>query len=228
MSQTDTSVLAAMVDKLQRWRPLSEADREALLALPFRLIELASAGIYRAGGRRPQSSCIMLSGFSFRHKVAGNGGRQIFSIHMRATSPTCRIRCSAPRITICRRSPMSRSALIPVEAVQELAFARPAIGLAMWYETLVDVLDLPRMDAQCRSARRPRPYRAPALRVGAAAGGRRARRPLRLRGPDDPGAAGRCARTHPRSHQPDIDEPGRGRTCQPGSSARCRSSTGPA
>jgi CRP-like cAMP-binding protein len=29
-------------------------------------------------------------------------------------------------------------ALIPVEAVQDLAFTRPTVGKAMWYETLVD------------------------------------------------------------------------------------------
>ena len=50
-------------------------------------------------------------------------------------------------------------ALIPVEAIQEIAFARPAVGRAMWYETLVDAsifrewtLNVGRRDARTRAA----------------------------------------------------------------------------
>jgi CRP-like cAMP-binding protein len=51
------------------------------------------------------------------------------------------------------------AALIPVEAVDEIAFKRPAIGRAMWYETLVDAsifrewtLNVGRRDARTRAA----------------------------------------------------------------------------
>jgi CRP-like cAMP-binding protein len=50
-------------------------------------------------------------------------------------------------------------ALIPVEAIQDLAFARPGVGKAMWYETLVDAsifrewtLNVGRRDAKSRTA----------------------------------------------------------------------------
>jgi CRP-like cAMP-binding protein len=49
--------------------------------------------------------------------------------------------------------------LIPVEAVQEIAFKRPNVGKAMWYETLVDAsifrewtLNVGRRDALTRTA----------------------------------------------------------------------------
>ena len=48
-------------------------------------------------------------------------------------------------------------ALIPVDAIQEMAFDRPTIGRAMWYETLVDgsifrewLLNVGRRDARTR------------------------------------------------------------------------------
>ena len=34
-------------------------------------------------GDKPQNTCLLLSGFAYRHKAAGNGGRQILSIHMK-------------------------------------------------------------------------------------------------------------------------------------------------
>jgi CRP-like cAMP-binding protein len=50
-------------------------------------------------------------------------------------------------------------ALIPVQVVRDLAFRRPSIGMAMWYETLVEgsifrewVLNIGRRDARTRIA----------------------------------------------------------------------------
>jgi CRP-like cAMP-binding protein len=49
--------------------------------------------------------------------------------------------------------------MIPVEAIQELAFTRPAVGRAMWFQTLVDAsifrewtLNVGRRDARTRAA----------------------------------------------------------------------------
>ncbi len=50
-------------------------------------------------------------------------------------------------------------AMIPVEAIRDLAFSRPDVGMAMWYETLVEgsifrewVLNIGRRDARTRIA----------------------------------------------------------------------------
>ena len=49
--------------------------------------------------------------------------------------------------------------LIPVEAMRKIAFSRPSVGMAMWYETLVEgsifrewVLNIGRRDAKTRIA----------------------------------------------------------------------------
>ena len=159
MSQPEQSILAPMVAKLQRWRPLDTDDQEALLALPYRTRRFRPLEYLVRDGERPQSACLMLSGFSFRHKVAGNGGRQIFSIHMKGDLADLHNSLLSLADHNLQALTDVDAALIPIEAIQEIAFARPAIGRAMWYETLVDAsifrewtLNVGRRDARARAA----------------------------------------------------------------------------
>ena len=159
MSEADQSILAPMVRKLQQWRPLDEADRRALLALPFREIQLRPHEYIVREGDRPQHSCLMVSGFSVRHKIAGNGGRQIFSIQMKGDLADLQNSLLGVADHNLQALSHVEAALIPVEAIQDIAFTRPAIGRAMWYETLVDAsifrewtLNVGRRDARTRAA----------------------------------------------------------------------------
>jgi len=159
MSKSYESILSPMVNKLQQWRPLSDEDREALLALPFRIIKLRPQEYIVREGETPQNSCLMLSGFSFRHKVAGSGGRQIFSIHIKGDLADLQNSLLDVADHNLQALTHVEAALIPVEAIQEIAFTRPAVGRAMWYETLVDAsifrewtLNVGRRDARTRTA----------------------------------------------------------------------------
>jgi CRP-like cAMP-binding protein len=148
-----------MVRKLQQWRPLDPVDVDALLSLPHRVLNFRPQEYIVREGDQPQHSCLMLSGFAFRHKVAGNGGRQIFSIHMKgdlADLQNSLLRTADHNLQALTHAEV---ALIPVEAIQDIAFAQPAIGRAMWYETLVDAsifrewtLNVGRRDARTRTA----------------------------------------------------------------------------
>jgi CRP-like cAMP-binding protein len=148
-----------MARKLQQWRPLDDEDIEAVLALPHRLLSFRPQEYIVREGDQPQHSCLILSGFAFRHKVAGNGGRQIFSIHMKgdlADLQNSLLRTADHNLQALTHAEV---ALIPVDAIQDIAFARPAIGRAMWYETLVDAsvfrewtLNVGRRDARTRTA----------------------------------------------------------------------------
>jgi CRP-like cAMP-binding protein len=153
------SILDPMVRKLQQWRPLSEDDQNALLALPHRSIHLRPQEYIVRESDTPQNSCLMVSGFSFRHKVAGNGGRQIFSIHMKGDLADLQNSLLGTADHNLQALTHVEAALIPVRAIQEIAFTRPAIGRAMWYETLVDAsifrewtLNVGRRDARTRAA----------------------------------------------------------------------------
>ena len=155
----DPSILDAMVRKLQQWCPLDESDQDALRALPYRMINLRPQEYIVREGDQPRGSCLMVSGFSFRHKVAGNGGRQIFSIHMKGDLADLQNSLLGTADHNLQALTNVEAAMIPVEAIQEIAFARPAVGRAMWYETLVDAsifrewtLNLGRRDARTRAA----------------------------------------------------------------------------
>jgi CRP-like cAMP-binding protein len=159
MSFPNNHVLQPMVEKLQQWRPLGEGDREALLALPYRAIRLRPQEYIVREGDTPQHSCLMLSGYTFRHKVAGNGGRQVFSIHMKGDMADLQNSLLGTADHNLQALSHVEAALIPVEAIQRIAFDRPAIGRAMWYETLVDAsifrewtLNVGRRDARTRTA----------------------------------------------------------------------------
>jgi CRP-like cAMP-binding protein len=156
---SDTSPLSPMVRKLAQWRTLNDEDREALHALPHRVISLRPHEYIVREGDRPRSSCMMLSGFSIRHKVAGNGGRQIFSIHMKGDLADLQNSLLGVADHNLQALSHVEAAMIPVEAVQAIAFSRPSVGRAMWYETLVDssifrewTLNVGRRDARARTA----------------------------------------------------------------------------
>lgn len=159
MSKPEVSTLAPMLSKLQQWRPLDRADQEAVLALPFRTVEFRPREYIVREGDEPQHSCLMLSGFAFRQKMAGNGGRQIFSIHMKGDLADLQNSLLGTADHNLQALTHVEAALIPVAAIQDIAFARPAVGRAMWYETLVEAsifrewtLNVGRRDARTRAA----------------------------------------------------------------------------
>jgi CRP-like cAMP-binding protein len=153
------ATLTPMVDKLQLWLPLDAEDRAAILALPHQTRTMGANEFIAREGDRPTHSCLLLSGYAFRHKVAGNGGRQIFSLHMKGDVVDL-------HNSILRRADHNVQALtaievamIPVQAIRTLAATRPQVGQAMWYETLVDAaifrewtLNVGRRDARERTA----------------------------------------------------------------------------
>jgi CRP-like cAMP-binding protein len=151
--------LQPMVDKLERWFRFDDEDRRAVLELPHSFRTLRAHDFIVRDDEKPEHSCLMLSGFAIRHKIAGNGGRQIFSIHMKGDLVDL-------HNSLLRRADHNiealtdaRIAMIPVQAIRDVAAARPQVGQAMWYETLVDAsifrewtLSVGRRDARARIA----------------------------------------------------------------------------
>jgi CRP-like cAMP-binding protein len=158
MSPTSQTLLP-MLHKLKLWMELTAEDQKAVLALPHVVRKFAAQQYIVRDGEKPRHSCLLLAGFAFRHKVTGDGGRQIVSIHMKGDLVDL-------QNSLLRRSDHNvqalteiELALIPIEAVQSLAFDRPLVGKAMWYETLVDAsifrewtLNVGRRSATARTA----------------------------------------------------------------------------
>ena len=153
------SVLEPMVRKLQLWKRLSAEECAAVLALPHAVEELVPSAYVVREGQRTEHSCLLISGFAHRQKVTRNGGRAICAVHMQGdivdlqNSLLGRADHSVQALT---RATIAR---IPREAIVALAAAYPNVGMAMWYDTLVDasmfrewILNIARRDAQTRIA----------------------------------------------------------------------------
>lgn len=159
MPESPEHVLAPMVRQLSVREELSDADRDALYALPFSIRKVQAGQYLVWDGDKPQHTCLLISGFAYRHKLAGNGGRQIVSIHMRGDIVDLQNSLLGTADHNVQMLTYGEIAMIPVEAMREIAFNHPSVGMAMWYETLVEgsifrewVLNVGRRDARTRIA----------------------------------------------------------------------------
>ncbi|HEX8669236.1 MAG TPA: Crp/Fnr family transcriptional regulator [Allosphingosinicella sp.] len=148
-----------MVRRLERRSPLSHPDREALLGLQHSVRKLPPGGHIIRDGDRPEHCCLLLSGFAHRYKITGGGGRQIISIHM--ASEFVDLQNSFLQIADHSVQTLTEAevATIPQAAITELAMGRPAVGRALWMDTLIDasifrewVVNVGRRDSRARVA----------------------------------------------------------------------------
>ena len=153
------SPLAPMLRKLEYWGPIHPSDRDALLALPFTLRTVEPRHHIVREGDTAKHACVIRSGFAFRHKVLGNGGRQILAIHMTGDFVDLQNSLLGYADHNVQTLTTTEIALIPREELVRLAFERPAIGLALWKDTLVDgsifrewIANVGRRDARTRLA----------------------------------------------------------------------------
>jgi CRP-like cAMP-binding protein len=159
MSRNSDHPLDPMVRKLGLWTELDTADTEEIRSLPYQVRHLDAGQYLVWDGDKPQNCALLLSGFAYRHKHAGNGGRQIMSIHMKGDLMDLQNSLLGVADHNVQMLAAGEVALIPIGAIRELAASNPTIGMAMWYETLVEgsifrewVLNIGRRDARTRIA----------------------------------------------------------------------------
>jgi CRP-like cAMP-binding protein len=179
MHQPHPAPLAPMLRKLEYWKVLSEDDRAAVLALPHTTKAIEPHGYIVRERDKPTHSCLLRSGFVYRHKMVGDGARQILSIHMEGDIVDLQNSLLGTADHNVQALGRADVAFIPREAICKLAFDRPTVGLAMWYDTLVDgsifrewLANVGRRDARTRIAHLLCEF---ALRMDAAGLGTRAR-----------------------------------------------------
>lgn len=155
--QDSDHVLALLLRRLCLWADLDSAECEEVYTLPYQRRHLEAGQYLVWDGDRPHHACLLVSGFAYRHKYAGNGGRQILSIHMKGDLVDLQNSLLGVADHNVQMLTAGEVALMPVEALRDLAFRSPSIGMAMWYETLVEgsifrewVLNVGRRDARTR------------------------------------------------------------------------------
>jgi CRP-like cAMP-binding protein len=153
------SALSPLVRKLERWQELDAADREALLALPH-VVQKVEAGRYIVReGDRPGHACLLVSGFAFRQKLTGDGARSISAVHMAGDPVDLQNSLLGTADHSVQTLTQAEVAFIPRQAILDIAFAFPRVGIAMWQNTLVDgsisrewIANVSRRDAPTRIA----------------------------------------------------------------------------
>ncbi|MET1110321.1 MAG: Crp/Fnr family transcriptional regulator [Allosphingosinicella sp.] len=148
-----------MLRRLERRSPLGEEDRKALLSLPATVRKLAAGAHVIRDGEPAELCCLLLSGFAYRYKLTGEGGRQIVSFHVAAEFLDLQNSFLGVADHSVQMLTDAEIALIPSAALQELALTRPAIGRALWIDTLIDasifrewVVNVGRRDSRARVA----------------------------------------------------------------------------
>lgn len=134
----DNSVLLPYLAKVDRNGSLSDAAREAFLALP---LEHHTHGINRdiiKQGDCPTRSCLIVEGVVSRHKTLRNGKRQISSFHF----PGDMVDLHASLLTVAdsgiRTHTPTTIVTIACKDILGLAAEYPEWGRAFWFDTLVD------------------------------------------------------------------------------------------
>ncbi|MEO8176764.1 MAG: Crp/Fnr family transcriptional regulator [Sphingomicrobium sp.] len=151
--------LAMLVEVLELRSPLPDQDRRAILALPYTLRSL-SAGSYAVREGEPPTGCgVLVSGFAYRQKLTGDGGRQILSIHIPGEALDFQnifLNLADHSVQMLTRAQL---AVIPRADIQALAQSSAAIAHAILINVLVDasifrewILNIGRRDAKSRLA----------------------------------------------------------------------------
>jgi CRP-like cAMP-binding protein len=124
--------------RLETRGPFSTEDRAAVRGLPVVHKSLDPAAYIVREGETPAACAVLLSGFAYRHKVTGEGQRQIVSVHM--PGEFLDLQNSLLGVADHNVQTLTRCdiATIPVQALRRLGEDHPNVGRAMWIETLVD------------------------------------------------------------------------------------------
>lgn len=151
--------LEPMLRKLQYFHALGADDCAALMELPFRIRTYERYHFVIRERDIAKHSCVLLTGFAVRTKMVANGNRQIVSVHMKGEI----IDLQNSLLNVADHSVQmltaGRVAMIPRDDLFRLAFDRPAIGRALWADTMVDasiyrewLANIGRRDARARIA----------------------------------------------------------------------------
>ncbi len=106
--------------------------------MPFTLRTLDPGAYLIREGDLPKYCCVLVSGFAFRHKVTGDGQRQILSIHLAGEFVDLHnnyLETSDHNVQALSRAEV---AFVPRDAVSALAVEHKRAGRAMWTDTLID------------------------------------------------------------------------------------------
>jgi CRP-like cAMP-binding protein len=151
--------LELMLRNLELRSSLSEEDRRAVLDLPYTLRRLEPSTYTLREADAPTACGVLVSGFAYRQKLAGDGSRQIVALLL----PGDAVDLQSLFVDIADHNVQMLTAgevaFVPRSDLQNLARSRAAIGHAILVKILVEasigrewVLNVGRRNSQSRLA----------------------------------------------------------------------------
>ncbi len=127
-----------VVRRLETRGPLGDDDKDAIRALPLHYRTLEPSSYLVREGEPPEICAVLLTGFAYRHKVTGDGQRQIMSVHMPGEFLDLQNSFLGGRDHNVQALTRCDVATVAVAALRRLVEEHPKVGRAMWIETLID------------------------------------------------------------------------------------------
>lgn len=151
--------LELLVRNLELRSQLQATDREAVLGLPYTLRTMQAGAYTRRESDKPVHCAVLVSGFAYRHKLAGDGSRLIVALHMPGDALDFQnlfLDNSDHSIQMLTRGEV---ALLKMADVQSLGRVSSAIGRAILVKILAEasifrewMLNVGRRDSRARIA----------------------------------------------------------------------------
>ena len=133
-----SDAIARLLAKLDTISALTDAEKQALSRLPFKLREVPENADLVRQGDAPSEACLIVEGFVCRYKVLGEGQRQIMSFHIPGDIPDLQsLHLQVMDHGLSALTPTT-VAMIPHEALNEITHAYPGVTAAFWRDTLID------------------------------------------------------------------------------------------
>ncbi|WP_010219978.1 Crp/Fnr family transcriptional regulator [Sphingomonas sp. PAMC 26621] len=150
---------AALGQKLCGSGMISHDEVDALQSLPLRTLRLKAGAWVVTEGQLVSECGVLISGYACRHKVAKDGGRQIVSFHVAGDFLDVQHLWLENADHNVQLITDANVAFVPVTALRQLVEEHPAIGVALWRDSLLDasvfrewVLNVGRRGAKTRIA----------------------------------------------------------------------------
>jgi CRP-like cAMP-binding protein len=133
-----SKIFAILGNKLAKHSPLDAEDQAAIASMQYVARTVEAGGYLIREGDEPEYCCIVVTGFAYRHKLTGEGQRQILAIHMAGDIVDLHnifLDISDHNVQALTRSEV---AFVPRRVIQSVIEERPHVGRALWTETLID------------------------------------------------------------------------------------------
>ena len=131
-------ILMVMARRLGQHVALDTEDLAAIAGMHFVERTVEAGGYLIREGDEPEYCCIVVNGFAYRHKLTGEGQRQILAVHMSGDIVDLHnifLDISDHNVQALTRSDV---AFVPRRVIQAVIEERPRVARALWTETLID------------------------------------------------------------------------------------------